>query len=108
MLVVALAVQAGALVVTVAAVTRRTRQCVRPDRSLALPAVGVGLLDVTADVLLTGAASVGPPALVGPLGSLAPVVTILLATGLLRERLGRWQAVGVGVAAVGIGLASWG
>ena len=102
---VSLAVQVGALVVTLAAATRHTRACLRPGRRLVLTAVAVGLLDVVADVLVTLAVDRGPLAVVGPLASLDPVVAVLVATVVLRERLRPLTALGVGVALAGTLLA---
>ena len=107
-LVVATAVQVGALAVTLPAATRHTRACLNPGRSLTVPAVAVGLLDVSADLLVTLAVDRGPLAVVGPLASLDPVVAVLVATVVLRERLRPLPAVGVVVALVGIALVASG
>ncbi len=107
-LVVALAVQVGALVVTLLAATRHTRACLRPERSLVVPATLVGLVDVGADVLVTLAVDRGPLAVVGPLASLDPVVAVLVATVVLRERLRVLPAVGVVGALGGIVLVATG
>ncbi len=101
-LVIALAVQVGALAVTIVAATRHTRACLRPGRALLLPAAAVGLADVAADLLLTSAVAIGPLAVVGPLGSLDPVVAVLIATAVLGERLRRMQLLGVVMALIGI------
>ena len=101
-LVVALAVQVGALVVTLLAATRHTRACLRPDRGLIVPAMLVGLLDVGADLLVTSAVNLGPLAVVGPLSSLDPVVAVLVATFVLKERLRLVPALGVLCALGGI------
>jgi drug/metabolite transporter (DMT)-like permease len=105
---VALMVQVGAIAVTGLATTRHTWACLRPSRPLLLVGSGVGLLDVVGDFSLTYAVSAGPLSLVGPLGGLDPVVTVIVATVLLRERLGPLQASGVtlavgGALAVGLG-----
>lgn len=107
-LVVAVAVQLGALAVTLLAATRHTRACLSPGRSLAFPAIGVGLLDVGADLLVTLAVDLGPLAVVGPLASLDPVVAVLFATVVLRERVHRVTAIGVVVAVLGIVLVATG
>lgn len=107
-LMVALAVQVGALAVTLAAATRHTRACLRPGRDVLVPAAAVGLLDVAADLLLTFAVGIGPLAVVGPLGSLDPVVSVLIATAALGERLRRLQLLGVVVALLGIVLVATG
>lgn len=100
-LLVALAVQVGALAVTLAAAVRHSRACLLAGRSLLLPATAVGLLDVGADLSLTVAVSQGPLSVVGPLGSLDPVVSVLLAVA-LGERLRGRQTLGVALAVAGI------
>ena len=107
-LVVALAVQVGALVVTALVATRHTRACLLAGRSLLVPATAVGLLDVGADLALTVAIDEGPLSVVGPLGSLDPVVSVLLAIVVARERLGALQAVGVVLALTGTVLVATG
>lgn len=107
-LVVSLAVQLGALAVTLLAATRHTRACLRPERSLIVPAVLVGLLDVGADLLVTLAVDRGPLAVVGPLASLDPVVAVLVATVVLRERLRLLPGLGVLLALAGIVLVATG
>jgi drug/metabolite transporter (DMT)-like permease len=72
-----------------------------PRVSLAAVAA-VGLADVTANALFAYASGHGLLALVSVLGSLYPVVTVLLAHVLLGERLTRPQQLGVGVALVGV------
>lgn len=99
--VAALAVQVGALVVTVLVATRHTRACLLAGRSLLLPASAVGLLDVGADLALIVAIDEGPLSVVGPLGSLDPVVSVLLAVAVAGERLRLVQASGVALALVG-------
>jgi drug/metabolite transporter (DMT)-like permease len=72
-----------------------------PRVSLAAVAA-VGLADVTANALFAYASGHGLLALVSVLGSLYPVVTVLLAHILLGERLTRPQQLGVGIALVGV------
>jgi drug/metabolite transporter (DMT)-like permease len=68
-----------------------------------LPAVAVvGLGDVTANALFASASGHGLLSLVSVLGSLYPVVTLLLAYVVLRERLTRAQQAGVAIALVGV------
>ena len=69
-------------------------------------AIQVGAFAGTADVALTYAIAEGPLTVVGPLGSLDPVVAVLLAAVLLGERLTRSQVVGVSLALTGILLVS--
>jgi drug/metabolite transporter (DMT)-like permease len=68
-----------------------------------VPAVAaVGLADVSANALFAVASSRGLLSLVAVLGSLYPVVTVLLAHALLGERLTRAQQAGVVVALAGV------
>jgi drug/metabolite transporter (DMT)-like permease len=69
----------------------------------AVPAVAaVGLADTSANALFALASSRGLLSLVAVLGSLYPVVTVLLAHVLLGERLTRAQQAGVLVALAGV------
>ena len=69
----------------------------------ALPAVAVvGLADVSANALFAVANGHGLLALVAVLGSLYPVVTVVLAHVLLGERLTSTQKAGIGVALAGV------
>jgi drug/metabolite transporter (DMT)-like permease len=78
------------------------RAPVRVDRR-SLPAVAaVGLADVSANALFAVASSRGLLALVAVLGSLYPVVTVILAHVLLGERLTRTQKTGIGIALAGV------
>jgi drug/metabolite transporter (DMT)-like permease len=62
----------------------------------------VGLADVSANALFGFASGHGLLALVSVLGSLYPVMTLLLAHVLLGERLTRAQQAGVGIALAGV------
>lgn len=71
----------------------------------ALPMVGLGgLLDMSANVLYALATQAGSLGVAAVLGSLYPVMTVLLSWVVLSERLRRVQYVGVGLALLGIGL----
>ncbi|HEY3190172.1 MAG TPA: DMT family transporter [Solirubrobacteraceae bacterium] len=63
--------------------------------------VTIGALDVSATVLFAFAATQGLISRVGVLGSLYPIVTILLARVVLREQLDRLQTAGAAGALVG-------
>jgi drug/metabolite transporter (DMT)-like permease len=67
-------------------------------RSAARLMVGCGLLDTTANVLFLLATRVGALSVSGVLVSLYPVVVVLLARLVLRERLSGLQLAGVGLA----------
>ena len=68
----------------------------------ALLAIGCG--DLGANVLFGLASSAGQVSVASVLGSLYPVVTILLARALLKERLRRVQQVGAALSLVGAGI----
>lgn len=77
-------------------------------RQDAMPLVAIGGLDVGANALFAVALSAGLLSVVGVLGSFYPVVTIILAGIVLRERLGPLQRIGavsalVGAAAMALG-----
>jgi drug/metabolite transporter (DMT)-like permease len=78
------------------------RSSLRVGRRWLLPIAGVGLLDVSANVLYALASRHGLLALVSVLASLYPVVTLFLAVGILGERLTRLQSLGVATALVGV------
>ncbi len=67
-----------------------------------LLAVGAGLLDVLATVLLLVAVRLGLVATVAPVAALAPAFTVLGAWWYLRERASRLQVFGVGLALLGL------
>ncbi len=70
--------------------------------STVLTLAAVGLSDVIADAAFAKASTTGALSIVATLGSLYPVVTVLLAATVLRERVSRLQAVGVGLALTGV------
>jgi drug/metabolite transporter (DMT)-like permease len=71
----------------------------------ALPfVVGVGLLDTGANGLFSLATTQGYLSIVSVIGSVYPVVTVLLAYGVLGERLARHQVAGAAATLVGIAL----
>lgn len=64
--------------------------------------VAIGLLDVTANGLFAAAANEGLVSVVAVVGSLYPVVPILLARVVLHERVQRLQQVGIVIALAGV------
>ncbi len=70
-------------------------------RTLAL-AVVAGVLDMTANVLYLEAVRGGLLSIVSVVSSLYPASTVMLALVLDRERVNRWQATGIAVAAVAL------
>lgn len=79
-----------------------TRASLRLPRRTIVPVAAVGLGDVGANALFAYASGHGLLSLVSVLGSLYPVVTVLLAHLLLGERLTRAQQAGVAVALAGV------
>jgi drug/metabolite transporter (DMT)-like permease len=82
--------------------TAVTRAQVRIPRRALLPVAAVGIADVSANVLFAYASGHGLLALVAVLGSLYPIVTVLLAHVVLGERLTATQKAGVAVALAGV------
>jgi drug/metabolite transporter (DMT)-like permease len=85
------------------------RQPWRVERRLWGPLVLIGVLDMTGNAAFIFATQAGQLAIASILSSLYPVVTVILAIVILRERLTRSHVVGValtGVAIVLIGLGS--
>jgi drug/metabolite transporter (DMT)-like permease len=84
------------------------RAPLRLGRAALLPVAAVGLCDVSANALFALASGHGLLALVSVLGSLYPVMTVLLAHVVLGERLTPLQLTGVGVALAGVAALSVG
>ena len=78
------------------------RAPLRVGRGSILAVVAVGIADVTANALFAFASGQGLLALVAVLGSLYPIVTVLLAHLILGERLTRPQQLGITVALAGV------
>jgi drug/metabolite transporter (DMT)-like permease len=72
------------------------------DRASLGPIAAIGVLDLLANLLFVLAAARGLLSVVGVLGSLYPVVTVILARLLLDERLSRTQARGVLITLAGV------
>jgi drug/metabolite transporter (DMT)-like permease len=68
------------------------------------PVALIGIADTGANLLFAYAATTGNLAVVGVLGSLYPVATVVLARWLLGERLSGGQNAGVALALTGVGL----
>ena len=82
--------------------TGATRAPLRLARRSVAAVAAVGLADLSANALFAVASSRGLLSLVAVLGSLYPVVTVLLAHLLLGERLTRAQQAGVALALAGV------
>lgn len=104
----AILVQRITSLVLVAAVALRAR----PQLRVGLPETGalvaIGVADAVANTLFALASTRGLVSVVGVLGSLYPVITILLAWTVLRERLAPAQWAGVGGALGGVALIAGG
>jgi drug/metabolite transporter (DMT)-like permease len=74
-----------------------------PGRRIGAVAL-IGIGDTGANLLFAYAATTGNLAVVGVLGSLYPVATVVLARWLLGERLSGGQNAGVVLALTGVGL----
>jgi drug/metabolite transporter (DMT)-like permease len=72
------------------------------------PTLAAGLFDALATVAMISAIRVGPLAVASVLGSLYPVVTILLARFVLHERLRGLQRLGIALALAAVVLAAAG
>jgi drug/metabolite transporter (DMT)-like permease len=86
----------------VAAVVVVTRAAWRPSRSLVLPIMAVGVLDMAGNGFYLLGVQSGALAIAAILSSLYPVTTVILATVVLKERVTRDHAIGIGLAAVAI------
>ena len=91
----------GVVVVVVAAAMRAP---VVPRQPLAALGLVTGLLGLTATGLFLLATHGGLLTLVAVVTSLYPAVTVLLAAGLLRERVHRDQGLGLAMCALAVGL----
>jgi drug/metabolite transporter (DMT)-like permease len=91
----------GSLTFLIALAFARRAPLAVPRASLAAVAL-VGLADVSANALFAVASGHGLLSLVSVLGSLYPIVTVLLAYVVLGERLTRAQRAGVAVAMAGV------
>lgn len=83
-----------------AALVRRGHVAV--DRSARGATLGAGLFDAAANVTMVSAIRFGPLAVATVIGSLYPVATIMLARGVLHERMTNWQKAGVALALVAV------
>jgi len=88
----------------VALLTARTRPSFAGVTPALAPLVAIGLLDGAANGLYAFASTEGLLSVVAVLGSLYPVVTILLARAVLGERVRRIQELGIVGAVAGVAL----
>jgi drug/metabolite transporter (DMT)-like permease len=97
----AVAAARGASVPVAVTVALLTATALRPPRRLLPMLVGVGVFDTASNVFVATATTYGAVGIVAVLGSLYPVVTMVLARLVLGERLGIAKRVGGGVALAG-------
>jgi drug/metabolite transporter (DMT)-like permease len=93
-------------VFAVVALAMRTLGGLRPSDAVPLALVGLG--DVGANLLYALATQRGLLSVTAVVGSLYPVVTVLLARFVLHERLARIQQIGVAAALLGVALVAVG
>ncbi|WP_234820661.1 EamA family transporter [Mycolicibacterium goodii] len=92
---------ATVLVVAIAAMSRSLRP---PSGTPLKLAVLAAFLDVGANIAMLLALQASLLSLAGVLMSLYPAATVLLAIIVLRERVSRWQAVGMGLALAAVAM----
>jgi drug/metabolite transporter (DMT)-like permease len=95
----------ASVILTVAFLRRPPLRIGRPDL-LAVCLVGIG--DMTGNLLFAAASSQGLVSVVSVLASLYPVVTVVLARTLLRERVAPTQQAGIVLTLAGVALISAG
>lgn len=79
-----------------------------PRPRLAAGILAAGSIDYLATFLIAAASRGGDLAIVSVLGSMYPVVTVMLAAAVLRERVRPSQYVGVAMALIGVGAVAGG
>ncbi|OUC93780.1 DMT family transporter [Streptosporangium minutum] len=99
-LVVGRAVSSGVILTAAALMFRR----LGPARPAYAMSAAAGALDSVANLLFLLAARSGDLSVVAVITALYPAGTVLLARGVLHERIGRGQVVGLGAAAVAVSL----
>ncbi len=100
-------VRVAALVVLALALLARRQRVALPAR-LAPAIVAIGLLDMAANAGFLLAEQTGSLAVAAVLSSLYPVITVILATIVLRERVTRSHAAGIALALLAIVLIATG
>jgi drug/metabolite transporter (DMT)-like permease len=98
-------VTSASVILTAALIARPSLRIGRPDL-LVVCLVGIG--DMTGNLLFAAASSQGLVSVVSVLASLYPIVTVLLARTVLRERVAAPQQVGIALTLAGVALISAG
>ena len=91
-----------ASILSVVVLILASRQAWRVPRRLVPALVGIGLADMLATASYLGALSIGPLAIAAILTSLYPVVTVVLAALVLRERISPLHALGIVAAGLAV------
>jgi drug/metabolite transporter (DMT)-like permease len=91
-------------VAVLAALALIVRPSLRVDRRSGAGLIAIGVLDQGANILYGVASTIGLVSLAAVLASLFPVVTVLLARLVLRERIAHLQQTGVACALIGVAL----
>jgi drug/metabolite transporter (DMT)-like permease len=92
----------SASVVALMAIVAVRPPAIRPTRTDLGPLAAIGALDLAATGLYALALTEGLLSVVAVVGALYPIATVLLARGILKERLQRVQAIGVVLAFLGV------
>jgi drug/metabolite transporter (DMT)-like permease len=87
---------------------RRARQPLIPSPTDRWQLLLIGVADLAATALYGMATTRGALSVVSVIGSLYPVITVLLARAVLKERLSRTQTIGVALALAGVATVSAG
>ena len=98
-----LVIRATSIVVITAWLVVRPQEWHVP-RGLWPAVVGVGVLDMGATAAYLGAIAIGPLSIAAILTSLYPVVTVILAAAVLRERITPAHAAGIAAAGLAVAL----
>lgn len=101
------AARAASLAVVLSVIAAR-RQSIAVGAGDLRPLLVAGVFDTGANALFAIATTQGSDAVAAVLGSLYPVMTVVLAAAVLHERVARSQAAGIAVALAGVVLVSTG
>ena len=103
-----LAARAASVSIAAGAALLVTRTSLRPPRSLLPLLVAIGVFDTGANVLIAFASTREATGIVAVLGALYPIVTVVLASVVLGERLSAGRRTAGGVALAGAALVAAG
>jgi uncharacterized membrane protein len=89
---------AGAVPIAAYILAQRLRM--RADRDGRIIGIVIGIIAGLGGITYFAAMARGKASIVGPVTSLFPLVTVVLATAVLKERLNKAQAVGIALALI--------